>query len=48
VALTAFALETDKRAGYAAGFHCYVTKPISLRRLSEGIALARDRAAIPH
>ena len=45
VALTAFALETDKRAGYAAGFHCYVTKPISLRRLSEGIALARESAS---
>jgi CheY-like chemotaxis protein len=45
VALTAFALEHDKRAGYAAGFHCYVTKPISLRRLSEGIALARESAS---
>jgi signal transduction histidine kinase/ActR/RegA family two-component response regulator/HAMP domain-containing protein len=45
VALTAFALEIDKRAGYAAGFHSYVTKPISLRRLSEGIAKARDHAA---
>jgi CheY-like chemotaxis protein/anti-sigma regulatory factor (Ser/Thr protein kinase) len=45
VALTAFALETDKRAGYAAGFHRYVTKPISLRRLSEGIALARQTAS---
>jgi signal transduction histidine kinase/ActR/RegA family two-component response regulator len=45
VALTAFALEMDKRAGYAAGFHSYVTKPISLRRLSEGISRARENAS---
>jgi CheY-like chemotaxis protein len=37
VALTAFALESDVQAGLNAGFHDYVAKPISIRRLSEAI-----------
>jgi CheY-like chemotaxis protein len=48
VALTAFALESDRQAGEAAGFNCYVTKPISLRRLAEGIELARETVASHH
>ncbi|UST52375.1 ATP-binding protein (plasmid) [Comamonadaceae bacterium OTU4NAUVB1] len=38
VALTAFAMESDRQAGLAAGFQRYVTKPISLLRLSEAVA----------
>jgi CheY-like chemotaxis protein/anti-sigma regulatory factor (Ser/Thr protein kinase) len=47
VALTAFAMESDRQAGMAAGFQSYVTKPISLRRLSEAVAgvLASKSAA---
>ncbi len=44
VALTAFAMESDRVAGLAAGFDAYVDKPISLRRLSEGILSARLKA----
>ncbi|MDB5877521.1 MAG: hypothetical protein JWQ41_935, partial [Variovorax sp.] len=40
VALTAFAMESDRLAGLSAGFQAYVTKPISLRRLSEAVAQA--------
>ena len=40
VALTAFAMESDRMAGLNAGFQAYVTKPISLRRLSEAVAQA--------
>lgn len=40
VALTAFAMESDRLAGLDAGFQAYVTKPISLRRLSEAVAQA--------
>lgn len=42
VALTAFAMESERAAGIAAGFQAYVTKPISLIRLGEAIAKARD------
>ena len=42
VALTAFAMESDRLAGLGAGFQAYVTKPISLRRLSEGVAQALE------
>jgi signal transduction histidine kinase/ActR/RegA family two-component response regulator/PAS domain-containing protein len=47
VALTAFAMESDRQTGIHAGFQAYVTKPISLRRLSEALSgvLTRDRAA---
>ncbi|HEU4620858.1 MAG TPA: ATP-binding protein, partial [Burkholderiaceae bacterium] len=41
VALTAFAMESDRRAALDAGFQAYVTKPISLRRLYEGITQAQ-------
>ncbi len=41
VALTAFAMETERQAGIRAGFQAYVAKPISLCRLSEGIVAAR-------
>ncbi len=40
VALTAFAMDSDRLAGLSAGFQAYVTKPISLRRLSEAVARA--------
>ena len=43
VALSAFALRTEQAEGLAAGFDAYVTKPISLRRLGEGVLLARRR-----
>jgi signal transduction histidine kinase/ActR/RegA family two-component response regulator len=42
VALTAFAMESDRLAGLSAGFQAYVTKPISLRRLSEAVAQALE------
>lgn len=41
VALTAFAMESDRQAALAAGFQRYVTKPISLLRLSEAVAGVR-------
>lgn len=44
VALTAFALESERAAGLRAGFQAYVTKPISLTTMGEGIAVARARA----
>jgi signal transduction histidine kinase/ActR/RegA family two-component response regulator len=40
VALSAFAMETDRQAALAAGFQAYVTKPITLRRLSEAVNAA--------
>jgi signal transduction histidine kinase/ActR/RegA family two-component response regulator len=43
VALSAFALESEQAEGLAAGFDAYVTKPISLRRLGEGVKLAQRR-----
>ncbi len=48
VALTAFAMESDRLAGLSAGFQAYVTKPISLRRLSEAVAqaLAGEKGAV--
>jgi signal transduction histidine kinase/ActR/RegA family two-component response regulator len=47
VALTAFAMESDRRAGIAAGFQSYVAKPISIRRLSEGIMRALELSESP-
>lgn len=44
VALTAFALESERQEGLAAGFDSYVTKPISLRRLGEGVRAAQAHA----
>jgi signal transduction histidine kinase/ActR/RegA family two-component response regulator len=43
VALSAFALQSEQAEGLAAGFDAYVTKPISLRRLGEGLAMAQRR-----
>jgi PAS domain S-box-containing protein len=37
VALTAFAMLPDRRAGFAAGFQRYVAKPIDIRRLGHAI-----------
>lgn len=37
VALSAFAMETDIRAGLAAGFQAYVAKPIALQKLYEAL-----------
>jgi len=37
VALSAFAMETDIRAGLAAGFQAYVAKPIALQKLYDAI-----------
>jgi signal transduction histidine kinase/AmiR/NasT family two-component response regulator len=47
VALTAFAMESDRQRGMEAGFQGYVTKPISLRRLSEALSsvLTQGRSA---
>jgi signal transduction histidine kinase/CheY-like chemotaxis protein len=47
VALTAFAMEAERQAGLAAGFQAYVTKPISLIRLSAAIAEARAQYEAP-
>jgi signal transduction histidine kinase/ActR/RegA family two-component response regulator/HAMP domain-containing protein len=44
VALTAFAMETDIRAGLDAGFHAYVAKPISLQRLYSAAIKSMDIA----
>jgi signal transduction histidine kinase/CheY-like chemotaxis protein len=48
VALTAFAMESDRQNGIEAGFQAYVTKPISLRRLSEALAgvLSRNQEKV--
>ncbi len=43
VALTAFALESERSAGLEAGFQAYVAKPISLTTLGDGIAVALGR-----
>jgi signal transduction histidine kinase/ActR/RegA family two-component response regulator len=40
IALTAFAMESDRRLGIEAGFQAYVTKPLSIRRLSEAVLAA--------
>jgi CheY-like chemotaxis protein len=48
VALTAFAMESDRQAGLAAGFQRYVTKPISLLRLSEAVAGVRSERPVAH
>jgi signal transduction histidine kinase/ActR/RegA family two-component response regulator len=48
VALTAFAMESDRQAGLAAGFQRYVTKPISLLRLSEAVAGVRCERPLTH
>ncbi len=47
VALTAFAMSSDRHAGFAAGFQAYVAKPIALHELAEAVrqALAASRAA---
>ncbi len=37
LAMPAFAMESDRQAGLEAGFHAYVAKPISLRRLAEAV-----------
>lgn len=44
IALTAFAMEDDRRAGLLAGFQGYVVKPVSLRHLYEAIVAARRHA----
>ncbi len=44
VALTAFALESERAAGLQSGFQAYVAKPISLTSLGDGIAIALGRA----
>lgn len=44
VALTAFALESERSAGLEAGFHAYVAKPISLTNLGNAVAIALGRA----
>lgn len=41
VALTAFALESDRQQGAQAGFQAYVAKPISLHALAHAIVAAR-------
>ncbi|WP_157991660.1 ATP-binding protein [Caldimonas tepidiphila] len=48
VALTAFAMESDRQAGLAAGFQSYVAKPISLGKLAVGIVQARQASRQPH
>jgi signal transduction histidine kinase/ActR/RegA family two-component response regulator len=48
VALTAFAMEGDRRAALAAGFQRHVTKPISLLRLSEAVAGVRAERIVVH
>ncbi len=47
VALTAFAMSSDRQAGLAAGFQAYVAKPIALHELADAVrqALAASRAA---
>jgi CheY-like chemotaxis protein len=40
VALSAFAMESDRQAGLEAGFQAYVAKPISLRRLAQAVQQA--------
>jgi PAS domain S-box-containing protein len=47
VALTAFAMSSDRQAGLAAGFQAYVAKPIALLELADAVreALAASRAA---
>lgn len=42
VALSAFAMETDVRAGMQAGFQAYVAKPISIGPLAQAISVARE------
>jgi len=44
VALTAFAMESDIRAGMEAGFQAYVAKPISLQRLRTAVLSAMAHA----
>jgi signal transduction histidine kinase/ActR/RegA family two-component response regulator/HAMP domain-containing protein len=43
IALTAFALQSERDAGMRAGFQAYVTKPISITSLSRGIETALGR-----
>lgn len=47
VALTAFAMSSDRQAGLAAGFQAYVAKPIALHELADAVrqALAASRGA---
>ena len=47
VALSAFAMESDRQAGLEAGFQAYVAKPISLRRLAEAVHQALSVASNP-
>jgi signal transduction histidine kinase/ActR/RegA family two-component response regulator len=42
VALTAFAMESQRRTGLDAGFDVYVAKPISMWRLGQAIRLAQS------
>ena len=44
VALSANAMERDRRKGLEAGFHCYLTKPIDVVEVLAGINSALDEA----